>query len=78
MDCRPAAYVVIEDERGRVAVVRGVGKRRKSYCWLPGGNCEAGEPLEDTIVRELAEELGRQVRMVHRARGGNPGLFRRG
>jgi 8-oxo-dGTP diphosphatase len=65
VDSRPAAYVVIRDEGGRVAVVRGVGKRRSAY-WLPGGGCEAGESPEHTVVREVAEELGRQVQVVRR------------
>jgi 8-oxo-dGTP diphosphatase len=64
-DSRRAAYVVIGDDKGRVAVVRGGGSRRESY-WLPGGGSEAGESPEDTIEREVTEELGRQVRVVAR------------
>jgi 8-oxo-dGTP pyrophosphatase MutT (NUDIX family) len=54
------------DEGGRVAVVRGVGRRRESY-WLPGGGCEPGESPEDAITREVAEELGRSLLAVEHA-----------
>lgn len=54
---RPAAYVVISDPDGRIAAVRG----RKGHFFLPGGGSLAGESPEETIARELREELARDV-----------------
>lgn len=58
---RPAAYAVILGADGRVAAVRG-----KTRYWLPGGGSLPGESAEDTVTRELREELGRSVRLVAR------------
>lgn len=49
------AAVVLEDEAGRVLVVR---KRGTSRFMLPGGKIEPGEAPADTAVRELEEEVG--------------------
>jgi 8-oxo-dGTP diphosphatase len=56
---RPAAYAVIAGADGRIAVVRG----RTGY-WLPGGGALPGEPPEETVTREVREELGHDVRLV--------------
>ena len=39
-------------------VCQGVGE---SFCHLPGGHCEVGENPGDCLVRELREELGREI-----------------
>jgi len=57
---RRAAYLVIVNE-GQVATV----KSRAKY-FLPGGGSLPGEAPEDTVVREVYEELGRSVRLIHR------------
>jgi len=49
---RPAAYAVIWKE-GKVAAVDS-GERY----FLPGGGAEPGETPEQTILREISEELG--------------------
>jgi 8-oxo-dGTP pyrophosphatase MutT (NUDIX family) len=56
---RPAAYAVVKDAAGRVAVVQG----NKDY-FLPGGGALPGEMPEATIIREVREELGRSVRLI--------------
>jgi 8-oxo-dGTP diphosphatase len=53
---RPAAYAVILDGEGRVAVVRG-----KRGWFLPGGGTDLGETPEDTIQREAREEIAREL-----------------
>jgi 8-oxo-dGTP diphosphatase len=56
---RPAAYAVIRDAAGAVAVIRV-----PSGLWLPGGGALAGEAPEEAAVREVREELGRDVRLL--------------
>lgn len=61
--CRPrrGAYAVIRDEEGRVAAVNDDGR-----FYLPGGGSLAHETPEQTLVREVAEELGRHVHDLQR------------
>ncbi|MBZ3906696.1 NUDIX domain-containing protein [Streptomyces griseiscabiei] len=55
---RVAADVLLRDFAGRVLLVNPTYKPG----WdLPGGMSEANEPPEDTVVRELREELGVDV-----------------
>jgi 8-oxo-dGTP pyrophosphatase MutT (NUDIX family) len=56
---RRASYVVVVNTDGQVAMVRG----RQNY-FLPGGGSEPGEAPEDTIRREVREELARGVRLA--------------
>ena len=57
---RRAAYVVIIDAE-RVATVKPQHKH-----FLPGGGSLPGESPEDTIVREVREELARSVRLTRK------------
>jgi 8-oxo-dGTP pyrophosphatase MutT (NUDIX family) len=57
---RPAAYAVICGENGRVAAVRGAS----GMMFLPGGGSLPDETPEETLVREVREELARSVRLV--------------
>ncbi|MCM1011536.1 MULTISPECIES: NUDIX domain-containing protein [unclassified Brevibacterium] len=54
-DIRVSALVVIHPERPELLMVRKTGT---TSFMLPGGKPEAGETPEDTIIREIAEELG--------------------
>jgi 8-oxo-dGTP diphosphatase len=56
---RRAAYVVVVSEGGEVAAVESRGKH-----FLPGGGSLPGEAPEETITREVCEELGRGVRLT--------------
>lgn len=50
---RPGAYAIVRDAEARIAlVVLPIGR------YLPGGGCDPGESLEQTLARELAEECG--------------------
>lgn len=62
---RRAAYLIATDELGRFAVVEGLKNGPRRY-WLPGGGCEGDESPEQTVEREVAEELGRRVSATHR------------
>jgi 8-oxo-dGTP pyrophosphatase MutT (NUDIX family) len=53
---RPAAYGVIRDARGRIAVVVTEAKH-----FLPGGGCRNRESPREGLVREVREECGRGV-----------------
>ena len=53
---RRAAYVVMSDQQNRVAAVKG--KRRY---FLPGGGSLPQESPEQTVVREVREELAREI-----------------
>lgn len=53
---RQAAYVVLLDGDKIAAVKTSSGK-----LFLPGGKIEAGESLEDCVVRECLEEMGSKV-----------------
>lgn len=56
---RRAAYVVVISDGGEVAAV--VGSRPSHF--LPGGGSLPGEAPEETVAREVYEELGRGVRL---------------
>ena len=48
------AYGIVQDDRGRLLVVRTVNGR----CYLPGGRIEPGEQAPGALAREIAEECG--------------------
>ncbi len=58
---RPGAYAVIRDDAGRVAVIR-----LSTGTFLPGGGSDPGETPEQTLAREVREELGHAVRVRRR------------
>lgn len=58
---RPAAYVVVVGENGTVAAVKG----KSGKFLLPGGGSLPGESAEETVRREVREELARSVRLIH-------------
>jgi 8-oxo-dGTP diphosphatase len=50
---RPGAYAVLRNEKGEIAIVKtGFG------AFLPGGGSDDGESLEQTLHREVFEEIG--------------------
>ncbi|HZO88150.1 MAG TPA: NUDIX domain-containing protein [Chthonomonadaceae bacterium] len=56
---RPVAYAVITTPAGTVAVVKG-----KHGYFLPGGGSLPSETPEETVLREVREELGCGVRLM--------------
>lgn len=60
---RFASYAVIANHEGRVAAV-SVDVRGQALLWLPGGGRNGNETPEQTIEREVREELGFGVRVL--------------
>ena len=61
---RSAAYAVIRAD-GQVATI-STGIRGAEKLWLPGGGMHGNESPSQTIIREVQEELGRQVTLLHK------------
>ena len=59
---RRAAYAIVFDGNAAVAGVRGPS----GHYWLPGDGSLPGESAENTITREIREELARGVRLIER------------
>ena len=58
----PAASAVVADASGRILLHR----RRDNELWaLPGGGMETGESIAETVVREVREETGYDVRPLY-------------
>jgi 8-oxo-dGTP diphosphatase len=55
---------VIAGTAGTVAAVRARLRDGREKYWLPGGGIEADESPRDAIIREVHEELGRDVRVL--------------
>jgi 8-oxo-dGTP pyrophosphatase MutT (NUDIX family) len=58
---RRAAYVVIVNEQEAIATVEFRGK-----FFLPGGGSLPDETPENTVVREVREELAAEVRLIRK------------
>lgn len=59
-----AVGAVIEDDRGRILLVRHVKERKGFWAgkWIcPGGRLEPGETIEEGILREVLEETNLEI-----------------
>jgi 8-oxo-dGTP pyrophosphatase MutT (NUDIX family) len=63
-----AGGIVVSPERDRPSLVVGMRRRsRDTVTWtLPKGTPDPGESVEETALREVAEETGLEVRIVER------------
>ncbi|MCL2442715.1 MAG: NAD(+) diphosphatase [Treponema sp.] len=59
----PAVIVVITDEENRILLAHNKRFKTKVYSHISGFN-EAGETLEETVVREIREEINIEVKDI--------------
>src|SRR5262245_58290272 len=57
---RPAAYAVIAGQNGTVAAVKG----KSGKFGLAGDDCLPGDDAEETVWREVRNELARRVLLI--------------
>jgi 8-oxo-dGTP diphosphatase len=57
---------IVEFPDGRILLVKRRTVPFKGYWALPGGRVEAGETVEQTVVREVKEETGLDVEIVRK------------
>jgi len=63
MDLLPVVAVALTDAQGRVLIAQRPFDKEHAGLWeFPGGKIEPGERPEETLIRELKEELGIVVR----------------
>lgn len=58
-----AACALVDSDRRVLLAQRPQGKQLAGLWEFPGGKVEAGETPEETVIRELAEELGIETRI---------------
>jgi len=58
--------VIIEFPNNKILLVKRGTVVFKGYWALPGGRVDAGETVEETVVREVKEETGLDVRIVRK------------
>lgn len=58
IDPRPVNGAIIENENGKILLVRRAIDPGKGMWDIPGGFLELGETVEEAMIRELKEETG--------------------
>lgn len=57
----PSVTAVVEDDQGRILLIH---KTDNNLWALPGGGHDIGESIADTVIREVSEETGYEVRVT--------------
>jgi len=63
-NAKPAAGALVQDDRGRLLLVRRGRPPWVGFWDLPGGFCDHDEAPEETARREVAEEVGAAIEIV--------------
>jgi len=58
----PTNGLIVQNEKGEILLVRRKHKPKKGFWDVPGGFVDFGETLEESIIREIKEELGVKVK----------------
>lgn len=61
----PTNALIIENDKGEILLVKRRSPPKKGYWDLPGGFVEFGENMEESMRREIKEELGIEVDDIH-------------
>lgn len=56
---RPGAYAILLNDKEEICLVNERGRYT-----LPGGGCDPGESLEETVCREVKEETGYDIQII--------------
>ena len=64
----PAMIVAITRNEGQEILLAQPNNRPHTWYSLIAGYCEAGESIEETVVREVREEIGITVKNIHSGR----------
>ncbi len=60
----PCNGVIIVNEKNQIMLVKRKSEPKKGYWDLPGGFIEPGESFEESVKREIKEELGIEIEMT--------------
>jgi ADP-ribose pyrophosphatase YjhB (NUDIX family) len=60
----PCNGVIIENDKGEILLVKRKYDPQKGYWDVPGGFARIGEGLEESVKREIREELGVDVELI--------------
>ncbi|MEK7182862.1 MAG: NUDIX domain-containing protein [Patescibacteria group bacterium] len=55
---KPANALILENEKGEILLLKRKKQPKKGYWDLPGGFVDLGENIEESVEREIKEELG--------------------
>lgn len=61
---RPCTVAIISDNDGKILLVKRKYDPKKGYWDLPGGFMEQGEDLDESVKREIREELGIEIEIT--------------
>ena len=61
----PCNAAIISNKNNEILLVRRKFEPKKDYWDLPGGFIENGESVEDSLRREIKEELGVEIQNIH-------------
>jgi NAD+ diphosphatase len=53
--------VIIVDDKGEILLTKRKTSPKKGWWDLPGGFADIGESMEESVIRELHEELGAEI-----------------